>query len=209
VCVVFVLCRRSPQSPSIFEPAGVKLSLQLTDPSGTNVDLPSYATTETFPLGDEGGGVPTTTFWFSSPVVGTWTLSGTTQATVASTDKVLVVVFNEAPVQYVVIGVPFFLFLPVADLLDSRVYSTLSTYETTLGAKVGLAARLFDEEKQSFANWRQSKTGPEALAGAVQYAEMTVATPTGQVVDYRMHDDGLHADGQVSVLKAGPLSPAC
>jgi len=165
---------------SVFYPITQSVQLALYTPSSSPVDLSAAEYPGTFPIGDGGYSVPVFSYLFQNPEVGLWTLTGECDESLKNVDQeydIIIILWNQANI---------------------KVYSRLSTYNTTAGNEIGLVATVYNADLDQ--KWREEKRAPSRVSrllgngSAVLQAEMMVTYPSGMSVSVPMHDDGLHGD---------------
>jgi hypothetical protein len=157
-----------------------QLTLSLTAPDGTNVDLSSLAHPGSWPVNDDGSvEIAAHNYRIPNPQLGSYAVR------VELVDSVL----RATPGAHTA-GQAIGLFVATYASPVSIV-SYLNTYELEVGRSVGLVTRVADDVAWT----RASAQPPAALpSGTIDVAYMVVVDPNGVQTDYVMHDDGLHDD---------------
>eukprot|EP01110_Echinostelium_bisporum_P002459 TRINITY_DN15_c0_g1_i1.p1 TRINITY_DN15_c0_g1~~TRINITY_DN15_c0_g1_i1.p1 ORF type:complete len:492 (-),score=177.37 TRINITY_DN15_c0_g1_i1:885-2360(-) len=163
---------------SFYSPHQTVVTLALVDPNGNTVQLSKYAQTSNFPIGDFA--VDGTTYTFSKPVVGTYTLTMTTSTLEKSLyDKILSSTFSDC---YIIVF--------NENTIEELTY--INTYNSYTGSQIGVVTTTFNGSTFNKDDIKLGKS-PKPLKN-VQSAQMVVVFPDGKVVEETMSDDGLHAD---------------
>ena len=157
---------------SFYSPKNV-WNLNLAAPNGDKIDLEKFLYEVDYPIADDGSvTVPASVFLFNEQPTGDYKLNikstSTFDADEKSWPRVNLLLFNDSPL---------------------RVHTSINTYQLETGSKIGLHARVTEDE-----DYILGLTSPKPLANVVDDAVMEVLFPSGTEVDVEMHDDGMGID---------------
>jgi len=178
---------------SVFSPQ--QLQIVLKDQKGNPVpDLDKYAHEGEFPIGLHA--VPETTYLFTAdlweqPIQGVWSLELSMSGLDASTIEKLLA-NDQTPNGAVLLW----------NLSPVKGYSRLNTYNLKAGQQVGLLTTVTDKTRAS------KYVDATPMADVIMQAEMDIYLPDGEEEFVKMHDDGLHGDGEANDGIFGASIPA-
>eukprot|EP00052_Salpingoeca_macrocollata_P018634 m.153286 g.153286 ORF g.153286 m.153286 type:complete len:695 (-) comp20754_c1_seq1:37-2121(-) len=179
-------------SITVFSPVHKALHYSLTDPSGKSVDLAPVTSQSFFPGYDTTEAqnhVNATVFVLPNMPVGEYEFTARAKDFTAA--EIARLMAHETGAR----GKDRSLFghgmLVLYCHSSNRIFTHVNTYNTKIGAQVGLVAQMYDssEHPQLVRGQR-----PPALKDIVLEARLEAIFPDGRRVEERMHDDGLHGD---------------